>query len=127
LAPDAQTALPQEESIDAPIYRIGRSFCYWFSNFGKSPQYFNFSVVAFAHGRRVAGSDTNYKRLPVLPPGHLTLLVEYGNEEYLGQIQLDDAVFCQDLLNALANCIGDSIRDVANIEIGILFLEKGEC
>ena len=50
--------------------------------------------------------------------GHLTLVVEYGGEQYLGQIQLDDAVFSQDVLNTLTNCVGNSIRDVGNIHIG---------
>jgi hypothetical protein len=64
------------------------------------------------------GTLKDVKRYWHGPSGHLTLVVEYGGEQYLGQIQLDDAVFCQDLLNTLTNCVGNSIRDVGNIDIG---------
>ncbi len=52
------------------------------------------------------------------PEGHLTLIVDYGGELYHGQIPLDDEVFCQHLLSALASCLGMSIQDIGNVEMG---------
>ena len=49
--------------------------------------------------------------------GHLALIVRYEGESYHGQVELEDEFFCQNLLNALATCIGRSIQDIGNINL----------